>query len=227
MIALSYSRLSTFEQCPAKFKAQYIDKTYPSEDDKPVFVRGKKIHSQCDKYIKHKTKGLVKPAMSPEASNAIPIIDTVIGKYDIVRGEQKLALNTNFKKCDWFDKSVIYRAILDMVAVKDKEALIIDFKTGKVRQYDNKPTGQLHLSSTFIFTIFPKIDIITTAYLFLDHKQTITKTFNRDSYEKSVKVFKDLFKEVNIEKEWLPKKNKYCHWCLVNDCKFNSSDLPF
>lgn len=219
MIALSYSRLSTYEQCPYKFKRQYIDKDYPDDSDNPAFVRGSQLHKQCDNYIKFMTgKEELQPA-SIEVRNVKPIIDNIVHQYEKVFSEQKLALNSKFSKCDWFSKATIYRSIIDMLAINNETAVIIDFKSGKVRKYDNKPTGQLHLTACFIFALFPKVQQIATSYLFLDHKKTISKIFVRDEYEDLKKTFLDLLVKVNTEKEWPRTKNKYCCWCKL-DCKY-------
>jgi hypothetical protein len=222
MIALSYSRLSTYEQCPNKFKLQYVDKTYKDDSDNPAFVRGSKIHKQCENYINFCKKKGTKPSMSVEAENAVPLINGIIGNFKEVHAEQKLSLNTKFGKCDWFSKATMYRAILDMVAIGDDKAVIIDFKTGKVREYDDKPTGQLHLASCFIFANYPNIQEVSTAYAFLDHKITLPKVFTRDEFDSMKETFRGMFDKVNMEKEWTPKVNSYCHWCLAtkDQCKF-------
>lgn len=219
MIALSYSRLSTYENCPFKFKKQYIDKDYPDDSNNPAFVRGNNLHGQCDDYVKLKTgKTKKQELLCEEVKNVTPIIDKIISIYPNVYGEQKLALNSNFTACDWFSKATVYRAILDMLAINKESAVIIDFKSGKVRKYDNKSTGQLHLTACFIFALFPKVQQISTAYLFLDHKKTITKSFERSEYEGLKKTFMDMLRKVNTEKEWPRTKNRYCGWCKL-DCE--------
>ena len=224
MIALSYSRLSTYESCPFKFKKQYIDKDYPDDSDNPAFIRGNQLHKQCDGYIKCKTNVIKRLIpLCTEVKSATKIIDGIINRFPKVFSEQKLALNSNFTSCDWFSKATIYRAIIDMLAINESEALIIDFKSGKVRKYDDKPTGQLHLTACFIFALFPKVQQISTAYLFLDHKKQITKSFERSEYEDLKKTFMDMLKKVNTEKEWPRTKNKYCCWCKLTDCNHHKS----
>lgn len=224
MIALSYSRLSVYEQCPFKFKAQYIDKTYPDDSNNPAFIRGNELHKQCDTYIKATSSAKRKLLLCEEVKNVLPIIDRVSSQYDKIFSEQKLALNSSLTKCDWFSKATIYRAIIDMLAINKDTALIIDFKSGKVRKYDNKPTGQLHLTACFIFALFPNVQQIATSYLFLDHKKTISKIFNREKYESLRITFMDMLTKVNTEKEWPKTKNKYCCWCKLHNCKHQ---IPF
>jgi hypothetical protein len=105
-----------------------------------------------------------------------------------------------------------------MLAFKHDEALVADFKSGKVRNYDDKPTGQLHMSAFFIFCLYPKVNKITTSYLFLDHKQTITRVFYREEFEIMRKTFINAFTTVNNDKEFKPTVNQYCYWCKLEDC---------
>ena len=216
MIALSYSRLNQYELCPCKFKAQYIDKDYPDDSDNPNFVRGSNIHKQGENYILFK-KGnrLEPPQMGVEMMNTVPIIDALFNEYPLVLPEQKLSINTKFNKCDWFDKSTMFRAILDLICIGERKAFLGDFKTGKMRKYDAKPTGQLRLAAMFTFLHHPKIEEVETAYLFVDHKKADRHCFTRDELEDMKKTFRNSFDTVNTDQEFAPKKNSYCDWCMV------------
>ena len=48
MKTYSHSRLSTFEQCPLKFKFQYIDKIEKAEESVEAFM-GKRVHEVLEK----------------------------------------------------------------------------------------------------------------------------------------------------------------------------------
>lgn len=221
MIALSWSRLSTYRQCPYKFKSQYIDKDYPDDSDNPHFVRGKRIHKQLEDYVLCKTSdkvGLVPPNLSAEAQNAVKMIDNVIENYDMVVPERQLATNQDWNKCDWFAKPTVvkYRCIIDAMAIRGTEALVLDYKTGKVRPYD-EDFGQLHISAAMVMSIVPTINKITSAYLFVDHKQTIKIDVTRDELPQLVEQFDKEHAQVNADKEFAATKNKYCHWCDIKD----------
>ena len=43
MIKFSYSRINTYNQCPQKYKIQYIDKIYSSKNSLEAFM-GKSVH---------------------------------------------------------------------------------------------------------------------------------------------------------------------------------------
>lgn len=217
-IALSWSRLSTYMECPMKFKAQYIDKDYPDDSDNVHFARGNRIHKQLEDYIGFRNGDCDMPSMSAEAQNAIPIIDNVFMKYGNILAERQLALDHSWVKCDWFAKPTVvkYRCIIDMLCMNDEEVLIIDFKTGKVREYE-KNHGQLHLSTAMVFSILPSIKKITNTYLFVDHKQSSSLTTMRDDMQTEVDHFNDVYDTINGDTEFAPTKHKYCNYCLIKD----------
>lgn len=223
-IALSHSRLSTYRSCPRKFKLQYLDKAFPDDSDNPHFVRGNRIHEQLEHFVMWKNAGETfdQPAMTQEAKNAIPILEKIFSSYTSVLPEQKLCIDANWRKVGWFDKRAHLRAILDLVAFKPGRGLICDYKTGKVREY-NEYGGQLHLNAAMLFAVEPDIQEVDVAYLFVDHKQTIKVHFHRDQFEEFKNHFETEHTQVNTEADWAPKINQYCKWCPATrtQCEFS------
>jgi len=221
-IALSWSRLSSYLECPMKFKAQYIDKSYPDDSDNPHFARGSRIHKQLEHYINYlNTKsGQIQnpPAMSAESQNVVPIIDKIHNQCDTMTPERQIATNMSWDKCDWFDKPdvVKYRCIVDSLAVYPDFVTSLDFKTGKVRPYDSDH-GQLHLSAAMILNVMPNMEKIINSYLFVDHKQSITITLHRKDLQKEMDYFDEQYEKVNSDEEFKPTKHKYCGFCLIKD----------
>lgn len=222
-IALSFSRLSDFETCPLKFKAKYITKDYPDESNNPAFEKGNAIHKQLEDYINYKkSTEAARPAMGSVAQNLVPMIDNLHKVCNgNIFGEKQIAVNQNWEKCDWFaPPSVVkYRAIIDMLAfVNDRTLLVNDFKSGKVRPYEEGETTQLKLTAAIMFSLYPKIEEIITSYLFVEHKSTVKVTFKREQLEVLKAPFDRAYAAVQVEKEFAFKKNRYCNWCLYQDC---------
>ena len=215
-IALSHSRLSDFNLCPRKFFLKYIDKSFPDESNNPNFVRGNNIHKQLENYLTWKTVGqgnMEKPNLSPESHNVIPIVNKLVETMDVVMGEQQIATDHNWNKCGWFGgEAVKYRYVLDVVALKADMAAIVDYKTGKVRDYDGWG-GQLHLNSTAIMSIYPEVNTVKCAYLYVDHKITKPVTVTRAELPQLQGHFDSEHEKVAKESEFKPKINQFCKWC--------------
>jgi len=225
LIPLSWSRVSVYRTCPTQFEAKYITKEYPDESDNPAFEKGNRIHTQLEDYINWKKGKGKEPSLCTEAKNVLPIIDSYFKSTvkDSISAEKQIALNHEWKICGWFDstKIVKWRGILDMLVIQNKSKLVlIDFKTGKVRPYADD-RGQLHLSAAILFELYPDIDMITSAYLFVEHKKTDQTTFYRKDHAKNKAAFDIEWATINEDEEFLPKKNKYCYFCgIKGDCLY-------
>ena len=224
-IALSWSRINVYRGCPAQFKSMYIDKSYPDEGDNPAFVKGNRIHGQLDDYVKWKRGEGKEPSLCAEAQNAVGIIENYVKKVgaEAVNSEKQIAITHDWALCDWFDKpsKLRFRAIMDMIVfVSPEEIHIIDWKTGKFRPYA-ADVGQLHLSANILFALYPKVNKIVNAYLFVEHKKTEKVTFLREDHARFKAKFDLEYTVINEDKEFEPTKNKYCGWCKIKEgCKY-------
>jgi|SaaInlStandDraft_5_1057022.scaffolds.fasta_scaffold01038_16 CRISPR/Cas system-associated exonuclease Cas4 (RecB family) len=217
MIALSYSKLNNFKQCPRKFRLQYLDKVEEFKYvESPAAARGTKLHAQLEDWVKAKIESKPSVKLSKECESAIPIVEKLVDQYENVYPEQKVSINLDHKEVSWFDRSTYYRGIIDLMVTDGDKAVVIDYKSGKVRDYDGFG-GQLHLMAMIVFSIRPEINKVTAAYLFLDHKQTTTVEFTRDDMSALMKYYKKQFDLVNAETEFKPTVNRYCHWCTATN----------
>lgn len=211
--------MSNYEKCPHRFYREYIAKDYPyPKEENYHFVKGKKIHSQLENYVKCKNDPtMINFMYDGIVQNAFPIIEGLISQGFELTAEQQLATDVNFQTSSWYGKNTAWRAIVDLTAIKDDKAIIIDHKSGKVRDYDGSKTGQLHLTAGIIFSVYPNINSLQTAYLFIEHKQTIIRQFTRKMYEEGLlDPFREMFKIVNKDKDFKAKRNQYCNWCDIN-----------
>lgn len=215
-LPLSWSRISDFRQCPFKFHEKYIAKTYPDESNNPAFAKGNEVHKQLETYIKQGTKRS-EEKLGVIAKAGKPLADALFMDGGEVHAEMQLAVKEDWSPIDWFAKDIMFRAIIDVLHIKDGVATIIDWKTGKEAKYtDNR--GQLHLSAAFVFELFPDVQTITSALAFLEHKKSHKYSFARETHAKNRVAWMIEYELINAEDEYAPKKNQYCHWCLSKTC---------
>lgn len=213
-IALSHSRLSTYQQCPLKFKLQFLDKAFPAEEESPHLVRGGNVHKALENYIIKKQVGEqgIPVSALPEVESTKPLIDNLFNTFEKVDPEAQVSVNNRWQKIEWFSKDSYYRAIIDVIARGGSRVFVGDFKTGKIRDYDGWG-GQLHLTATITFHIFPEVEQVDTVYLYVDHKKTHKVTFMRDELPKLTEHFDKQYEIVNNDKDFKPKTNEFCKWC--------------
>lgn len=219
-IALSYSRISDYLQCPYKFKEKYLDKTYPDDSNNPAFKKGTEIHKQLENYVRGLSSDK-KISVGKEASNVLPMLDRLHTNSLSMTPESQVAVNHEWQFCGWFDKSNIvkFRAIIDLFVFVDEDtALISDYKTGKMYDLDTSPTSQLKLTAAIILSNYPQFKKVVCSYLYVEHKETVMQEFFQEDLEELRKPFNDLYDEIQREEEFKFKKNKYCNWCLSTTC---------
>jgi hypothetical protein len=231
-IALSWSRVSDFLQCRKKFHLKYIAKAFPQEDaSKSVhLVKGAEMHKQLENYVYDKLNGNDASGKhySPAIKDTLPMVDRILRAFHTVRPESQFAVNADWKQVEWFAKDTAWRAIMDLSAVNGPQALIIDWKTGKVQDYgtEDEEPGQLHLSGAMGMDLFG-VDEVTVFYAFVEHKEKRPreglKLTRAKDYADIRGYFTQVYDTVNSEVEWAPRINQYCNYCPATkaQCKFS------
>ena len=109
---------------------------------------------------------------------------------------------------------------------ENKEARVVDYKTGKSAKYAD--TKQLKLLAAAVFTHFPDIKIIKAGLLFV-----VSKDFIREEYDANFRTayftqFRPLVEQLeacHTNKVWNPKRNFTCgKWCPITSCAHNGRD---
>lgn len=221
MIALSWSRLSDYHQCPLKFKLKYLEKHHLFKEEStssPHLVRGSNVHKALENYVIQSTSNgelEVKITSLPEVEATKPFVDRFLTNYTTVIPETQIAINRNWERVEWFSRDAYYRAILDLIALRPSDVAIIDYKTGKMRDYDGGPSGkgQLHLSGAISLHLWPDIPEVSTTYAYVDHKQTITKKFTQADRQELREHFDEEHNRVNADTKFRPTVNEFCKWC--------------
>lgn len=223
-IALSHSRLSTYNQCPRKFKLQFIDKVFTQDDKSEHLVRGDNVHKALETYVIKKISGQtnIPPSSLQEVETTRPLIDKIFEKFSFVSPEIQIAVDENFKKVDWFDKRAYYRTIVDILAINDDRGFAGDYKTGKIRDYSGFG-GQLHLTGAVILSLYPAMELVSSAYIYVDHKKVHRHDFTRDELDNMITHFHSEHEKVNADHEFKPKVNEFCKWCPANksQCEYS------
>lgn len=223
MIALSWSRLSDFQQCPRKFNLKYISKSFPKESESIHLVRGQQLHKQLEDYVIAKNGGSAMPlGFSPEVKDTLPYVDKLYTVYDQVHPEAQIACDVNWNQCEWFAKETAWRSIWDVVGLSPGTVFIGDWKSGKIYPYGST-FGQLHLSAVIALERFKDAPEVNAAYVYIEHKQITKIKVTRDQLPEVRDHFDSEFHKVNKEVTWDPTPNDNCKWCPATkaQCKFS------
>lgn len=238
-IALSWSRVSDWQQCNLKFYLKYIAKAFPQEDaSKSVhLVKGSEMHKQMESYTYDKInkKDTTTLAASPACRDAFPLIDRVQANFEEIWPERQVAVTYDFKPTEWFGADVAWRSIWDFSGINRRRpsvrghALIIDWKTGKVTDYDHGEPGQLHLAAAMAIPVYD-VDDVDIFYAFLEHKvkrpEKPLRITAEEDYPHIKAFFNKIYDTVNKETAWKPQVNSYCNYCPATKAQCQFSRKP-
>jgi hypothetical protein len=206
----SYSALTTYELCPKKYFHLYVAKDI-KDADSSFSADGKIIHDAMKKrVIDGKPFDLPLRHLEPMASKfaAIP---------GDKHGEMKLALTRHYEPCDYFDPKVFVRVVIDLAIIQSKTAIVIDWKTGKIK---DDPT-QMALTAAVLARWMPEVTLFKTMFVWLQAKDITPKNYTPAQF---VPVWNGLLPRVaKIEEarkttEFPAKQNGLCGWCPVKTC---------
>lgn len=234
LIALSWTRLETFEQCPRKFQGSYITKEFPKPDfDAEHFRKGRAVHKAIEDRIKYGTPipNPIRDDKGGEWYMDLSHLDKFLISVDKAEDDQKLvekkyALDHNYNAVDWFNRATIWRCAFDLCVVIGNTAIIIDWKTGKVKQ----ASDQLKLFAAFAFTVFPQVTRVVTAYVWCENQEAkpSIQTYDRAQHQNLWLEFGDrgeLVQMANESGNWPARKNSFCKWCdaLPTQCEYKGA----
>lgn len=151
----SYSSMKLYEQCPSKYKFYKIDKLPDSSG--PAAERGKVIHSEIESYLNKETENL-----SDETKSLQEQLDSFrsIG----AQSEVEFAVDHYWNKIDFNHAFAMFRGIIDVLHVDGDSAMIVDWKTGKIRDYED----QLNVYATVILSIMPTVQVVNLFIQYVD-----------------------------------------------------------
>jgi len=169
--AWSFSALNNFETCPKKFWHLRIKKDY-KEVEGEALLYGKRVHKALELYV---AKGKPLPQEFEHLEKYVKSFASVPAEK---LTELQLAISEEFVPVDWFDRSTWCRAMLDLVILGNTHALLVDYKTGKIK--DDGFT-QLKLAAALLLVHYPQIQTVDVAYLWTQHQgKTTRERYTRD-----------------------------------------------
>lgn len=217
-LAWSWSRLSTFEQCPRKFYLQNISKELKYVQS-PQAKRGDDLHKllkNCADSIKQHghCNHLTAHLLYQDIENVIPLLKQLISGAEDVAIELTHAIDAEFNVLDdYFSKKTWLRYGIDFARKDGSKAAVLDWKTGKNYGY----TDQLKLFAAVIMEIiWPDVDEVKACYIYIDQGESSCRTFKREDLDD---MWDDLIdRAAAIDKaheanHWPCQENNFCKWC--------------
>lgn len=208
--AWSYSALTTYELCPKKYYHLYVAKDIKDLDSSWA-ADGKFIHDAMKKRVVEK-----KP-LPLQIRNFEKIASSFASVPGEMHGEMQLAINRKFEPVGYFAPDVWCRTIIDLTIVQGNVAIVVDWKTGKVK---DEPT-QMALCAAVLSRWMPEVTLFKTIFVWLQAGEMTPKRYTTDDF---TGVWNNLLPRVTAIEEarkitnFPASPNKLCGWCPVTTC---------
>ena len=212
----SYSKIKNNETCGKRHLNIDILKKF-SEGPNPDLSWGEKVHNALAKRIGSGTP--LPEGMGNYEEWALRVLE---GDNVKIFTELKFGITEDFNPCGFFDKKVWYRGIADVLKFREQVGLVIDWKTGKIKE----DGIQLALMAVCVFIHYPQIQKIRSEFVWLNEGPNITsrEDFSREDIPK---IWAAVLPRVNQLKDayargfFPPNPGGLCrNYCPVKDCEY-------
>jgi len=207
--AWSYSRLTSYETCPLKFKFTALDGI--KEPGSPAMDRGSAIHKEGEDYLKDVVKEV------PESYAKIKEEMEYL-KSRKAMSELEITFTKEWTPTGWFDDNAWLRIKIDVYLSKEtydgKTVRIDDIKTGKNRGgYED----QLELYCLAALIMDPAAKQAEANLLFVDSGEVLGTShgaYMQKDVEKLKKKWEKRVSPMFMDTLFSPSPNQYCKYCI-------------
>jgi len=232
----SPSAVGTYENCPRKFKLRYIDKVESASMPKCV-IDGIFLHSCFESYYKElKDLKELTPHVLNNALSAIPDIAHENFNEDItnfLEFNQRVLSHSKDKSClkplaseeKLYDESLNLVGIIDSIFTDGENFLLLDFKTGKVKDKINANYKFQLCVYTHLWNLFyPEQKITHWGLLFtkgkISNKNPIIEEVNHEEMQEMYDKLDEVKRNIEMQQfhrcdnSWNCKRCEFAKYCF-------------
>jgi CRISPR/Cas system-associated exonuclease Cas4 (RecB family) len=192
------------EQCARKYKFIKIDKLQDKSGD--AANRGKMIHEEIE--------AILKGGLLMLSSDIVYLDDKITNWLKLkAASEMTIAVDKDWNPVLYNDPNAMFRGVIDLYLENGPEATIIDFKTGKHRDYSD----QVSVYAALVMSCKPEIEYVKTAIEFLDLAKTDEyKLITRADLPTLQVQLRRRLNTVEKDKIFAPNPSFLCNYCAFS-----------
>lgn len=217
----SFSRYSTYQQCPLKAKLNFIDKI--QEPPNQAMARGAQIHNLAEDYIKGKVAKLAPELASfKDEFKRLRTMFKKVSQSMVV--EDQWAFTKDWDETAWNDWTGCWvRIKLDCAHHEEDTILVVtDWKTGKYREEKNEEyVEQLELYALSALLLHEHIEEVRPRLAYTDLGRIYPNgedepelIYTRADIPRLKKLWEKRVKPMLNDKTFAPRPNSLCKWCF-------------
>lgn len=205
--AASFSAINALETCPRRYYLTRVARTIREPESEEIRW-GNYVHKALEQRIVSQTP---LPTTLTGYSGLVDKFAALPGAF----AERKFTVNGKLAPVEWRSQDAWLRGIVDVGAVLGKTLILGDWKTGK-----RKPGSlQLTMSAGLALRAFPEVQVVKTAFIWLQEKKIDSATYRREDEKE---IWKEVaprvirFRVAHEKGEWEPRPSGLCKkWCPV------------
>jgi hypothetical protein len=197
-----------YDNCPKRYYHQRIAK-HVTDQGGEATLYGERLHKMLEERLRDDVE------LPAEAAAHAPLVDAVLrsaASGGTLLIEQEMTLNRKLKPTGWWAEDAWMRSKLDVLVLKGKRAIVLDWKTGKRRpDFD-----QLELFALQVFAHHKDIDEVSSGFVWLKDQAIDRNTYNRSNIGE---LWSQLLNKVSrVERslhsdDWPAKPSGLCRFC--------------
>lgn len=213
MQAHSHSSLADYNTCAFKYYHTRILKSYKREQGVEA-TWGHAVHSAAESRIQS-GDAFTMPKDMEVYGPPIDKISAALSKEHLFT-EVPLAIDENYKAATWDDCR--FRGKVDLLWCKPPLAVILDWKTGKIRD----GVSQLEFYAMLTFLNFDNVNKIMGMLYWLKHRKVTVFTMHRQDVPTYAAKFTSWARNIETDTDWTQQPSGLCRrYCEVLCCPFN------
>lgn len=211
----SHSSAGIFQQCKRHFFFKYIQRIKEPERELPqgktehANDRGSRIHDAAEQFVRG--TGPFIHEMRHFHAEFHHMRDLFKSGKVFLEGEW--GMDEDWNPTDW--KTAWMRGKLDgLVMVNKHEAVVIDYKSGKMFGNEAKHGEQMQLYQLLTFLRHPELEKVTVELWYLDVDGITQREFLRDKGLRFKNAWNARGKEITTNTDWKANPNRWsCQYC--------------
>ena len=201
----SYSRLSTYDDCPRQYQYKYVERMEGHRPSSPAASRGSELHEKAEQYLLGTLK-IYPPEFQRVSGHAMAL------KAKGAKSEQKLAVTDKWEPCDYEAPEVYLRGIIDVLYTdEDGTVHVQDWKTGQV--YDSHPV-QMDNYVAIAAAHYPDAPKYVTRLVYIDQGIVTPPKVTESVRVKPIRLMIDgRIKNAEEDTIYPTRSGQHCKWC--------------
>lgn len=205
-IALSYSNISDYLNCPKQFWHKDLKKDIAKEIKSHAQYGGTKVHD----YLKKRLK--IREPLPRDYQQHEGICVTLEQHPSVKHMELELGIDAYGRPCDFWDAGVRLRGKLDLACSAAPYALLVDWKSG--RRWED--ALELKIQAVLLQARYPELTRISGFYYWL-RDSAVGKLHEIDTEAAWLNI-RDIAMAIagRVKRhDWPPDQGPLCPWCPV------------